>query len=87
MVLFYVLGKCVTVQAAAAKPGQGFSISVSGRFVYTMSALAGRKIRQYQTWRSRTAGHLILEKPWPGFAAAACTVTKMHFGKMFPLKI
>ena len=61
----------VTVQAAAAKPGHGFSISVFGRFVYTISALAGCKIRQYQTWRSRTAGHLILEKPWPGFAAAA----------------
>ena len=54
----------------------GFSISVFGRFTYTLSALEGHylvgfdkgvgiggNVRPNQTACSRTAGHLISEKP------------------------
>ena len=59
---------------ARNRPG-GFSISVFGRFAYTLSALNGHylggffrgfwflgNVRSYQTACARTAGHLISEK-------------------------
>ena len=67
----------------------GFSISVFGRFAYTLSApdvhYLGRlfvrvrflgNVRPYQTTCTRTAGHLISEKPAGLSGGNSCLVSR-----------